>query len=728
MIQYVCQNNFNGGIISDDLSDRTNIERYSISVKDSTNFKLTSSGILKKRSGSRYVTNAKAKPDENVIFASFSYSENENYIIELGPHYMRFFKNHAPILNNDGTPYEISTPFSNNCLPNLKYLFHKKKIYFVMCVDFPQILERFSDTNWVLKRQELDGPYSHQITSSPPRGISVKWSSVAGADGDGYQGEINEITSTVPIFDPSDIGRSMQFYSGSLTSETEAINDHYYHSGIITEFIDSQNVFIKWMRPAVTDENTWSSNINSTAFHMSIFGFEREENELIDSRFLPIGFPHAIGSHEGRLIYGNTHEKFTERWGSNLKHSDTVEKIPKFDCFYKVIDGFLSPDDYSYSYNLFGHSLERITWFVEENALLIGTTKDEWTIGSAYKRDPVTPNSSGIINKNTAFGSNYIQAVHYDNKIIFVSRKGNQLLSTKFAANADKYVTESLTMFSNEILKSGITSISGIKDIENYFYCTLKNGNIGILLENEKENIRGWSLYDTDGEFRYIKALPSFSSEQDEEIWVVCKRNNENGDFLTIEVFEKELDDITDDNRLLYPFSDSYYQYSGNLKSKFEGLDRFNGKEVSIVADGKVKPNQVVKKGIVEINEPVNNVIIGLPYNAKVKTLNISVANKESAYSATQSSTGLDRRITEAYIMFKNTLNGFIGTNESMMNIIPFRSTYDDTLNMLPLFTGLVNIELDDIDDENSKVIIESRTPTPMYIKSIGAKVDVNWN
>ena len=77
MEYYVFQNNFNGGILSDDLTDRTETVVYPISLKDCTNFMLTTSGILEKRRGSIYINNAKASPEDNVILVSYSFSEEQ---------------------------------------------------------------------------------------------------------------------------------------------------------------------------------------------------------------------------------------------------------------------------------------------------------------------------------------------------------------------------------------------------------------------------------------------------------------------------------------------------------------------------------------------------------------------------------------------------------------------------------------------------------------------------
>ena len=100
------------------------------------------------------------------VLVPFKVNKLINYIVEFGDNIIRFYKDRKLVVDNNGDPYEIGSPYSIddlfdsegklkiNCVQSVDvlYICHK---------DFPiQVLKRYSSANWVLEDFTLvQGPF-----------------------------------------------------------------------------------------------------------------------------------------------------------------------------------------------------------------------------------------------------------------------------------------------------------------------------------------------------------------------------------------------------------------------------------------------------------------------------------------------------------------------------------------------------------------------------------------
>src|SRR4030067_961171 len=101
--------NFSRGEWSPKLEGRIDLEGYKDSAKEITNWIVTISGGLITRGGWHFVAEIKDSTKEARLIP-FQYSELQNYIIEMGDLYMRFFMNEGQIVSG-GSPYEIPSVY-----------------------------------------------------------------------------------------------------------------------------------------------------------------------------------------------------------------------------------------------------------------------------------------------------------------------------------------------------------------------------------------------------------------------------------------------------------------------------------------------------------------------------------------------------------------------------------------------------------------------------------------
>lgn len=198
------QPSFSGGEFGPKAWGRTNSERYKTALEVGLNYIATTSGPLLRRPGLKYVGANVKDPSKPPAFIEFKFSQTQNYILEFGDQYVRFFTRegqittsttHFRVSGNYGTVnvqfassnfygnrfsglpnpneivytssiisassiLEIGSPYVYPDVFDLKVEQREDTLYIVHS-SYPQYkLQRFSNQRWDLKViNHLDGPY-----------------------------------------------------------------------------------------------------------------------------------------------------------------------------------------------------------------------------------------------------------------------------------------------------------------------------------------------------------------------------------------------------------------------------------------------------------------------------------------------------------------------------------------------------------------------------------------
>ena len=94
----VLKNNFSAGELSETCWYRPELKKYTDGLALCENFLPSIMGGIDARQGTYFKAEAKYSGDREVIFSSFVYSSTDNYVLEIGYKYIRFFRNKEPVL------------------------------------------------------------------------------------------------------------------------------------------------------------------------------------------------------------------------------------------------------------------------------------------------------------------------------------------------------------------------------------------------------------------------------------------------------------------------------------------------------------------------------------------------------------------------------------------------------------------------------------------------------
>lgn len=154
----IIQTNFTAGELSPRLRGRIDLNKYHNGLAELKNGIVLTHGPVRKRNGSRFVNEVKIG-QHPVRLLTFEFSDGQNYVLEFGHFYVRFYMNGGLIMRN-GIPYEIATPYAGVELEELKYA-QSADMIFLFHPDHPiQALQRYAHDYWLLEPFEVkNGPW-----------------------------------------------------------------------------------------------------------------------------------------------------------------------------------------------------------------------------------------------------------------------------------------------------------------------------------------------------------------------------------------------------------------------------------------------------------------------------------------------------------------------------------------------------------------------------------------
>lgn len=193
---------FNTGLISPEAEARADIQQYGYACRQLTNMTPHVVGGVSRRGGSVYVHGARQNNGESqpTMLVPFVVTKTISYMLELSDYHLRVYHNHELVTNEDGSIYELETPYSVGDLfdeegsSRLSYLQVNDVMYFCHEKYPVQKLSRFGETDWRFEGLVLDdGPFAREntneskvLTASGETGIvtvSAKMSSSAKREG-----------------------------------------------------------------------------------------------------------------------------------------------------------------------------------------------------------------------------------------------------------------------------------------------------------------------------------------------------------------------------------------------------------------------------------------------------------------------------------------------------------------------------------------------------------------
>ncbi len=162
----VLQNSFLGGVVSPSMLGRVDLSDYQQGAYELKNFVINPQGSITSRGGFRYVAPLK-EADKPARLISFRFSSEQTLVLVFGDKWMRIVTEGKQLLDSNGQPYEIATPYSYEDVFNLDYTQNADIITLTNPNHPPRELRRYGATDWRL----VDCTFAPSI--QPPSSVTA---------------------------------------------------------------------------------------------------------------------------------------------------------------------------------------------------------------------------------------------------------------------------------------------------------------------------------------------------------------------------------------------------------------------------------------------------------------------------------------------------------------------------------------------------------------------------
>ena len=631
--------NFTGGEFSPRLDGRNDLAKYSSACKTLENFVIYPHGSAARRSGTQFVAEVKDSTKKTRLIP-FEFSTTQTYMLEFGDQYIRFYRNNGQILSG-GVAYEISTPYLEAELFELKYAQSADVMYICHPNHAVRKLSRTGHTSWTLTEVDFtNGPYlDDNITTTTfttsshtvGTGRTLTASSTTG---------INNDTG----FQTTDVGRLVRFRDGygkitARTSTTVVTIE-------ILEDMGSTSASADWSLGAFSDTT---------------------------------GHPTCVTFFEQRLVFAGT-----------VDQPQTVffSKSGDYENMDENRGGTVADDD-AIIYTIASNQVNAIRFMTATRTLIIGTAGGEFTVSGGGTDIAITPTNI-LIKKQSNHGAANLDAVAAGNATLFVQRAKRKLRELAYNFDVDGYLAPDMTILAEHISEGGITQMAYQQEPNSILWLVRGDGQLIGFTYQRDQQVTAWHRHIFGGSFgsgnavcESVAVIPTDDSEY--QVWVIIKRTIDGSTVRYVEYMNNFDFDETDDTS--FNFLDSQLAYDGSATTTISGLDHLEGQTVSVLADGATHPDKTVSSGSITLDRSSEKVKVGLAYTSLLQTMRLDVGSQDGTAQ------GRTKRIFDVTIRMYESVGVEVGPDLNNMERIPFRSSANPMNQGIAVFTGDKEVE-----------------------------------
>jgi hypothetical protein len=360
--------------------------------------------------------------------------------------------------------------------------------------------------------------------------------------------------------------------------------------------------------------------------------------------FFSGNYPRTVALHEQRIFWSGTSREPVTLWGSEI---DNFEN-------FKI--GANASD--SVKITLAASEGNRINWlYSQQNSLLVGTSGDEWTVSAADSASTLSATNLEA-KRQSAYGGKYLRAVIVNDVLLFVQRNGRKLRELVYELNKDGWVAPDLTLLAEHITNGEIMELAYQQQPDAVLWCVRGDGTlIGMTYERDQKVV-GWHRHTIADNAEVESVATIYGNGTEDEVWMVVKRTVSGQDYRTIERFpllwRKYLDDQTANS---WRYLDGWSAFaSGAAGRSISGLDRFNGKTVTVMQEGQAPITRTVASGAITVPAAAAG-YVGLPYTSTLTPMKLDMDLEDG------SSQGRKKRIHKIIARLYKSRGGEVRTN-----------------------------------------------------------------
>lgn len=411
-------------------------------------------------------------------------------------------------------------------------------------------------------------------------------------------------------------------------------------------------------------------------------------------------YPGAVSYFEQRRWFGGTQNRPNNLWATRPgTEADMSFSLP-------------SQSDDRIAVRVAAREANRILHIVPLAQLMLMTGAAEWRV-SPLNSDAITPESMSV-RPQSYVGASNVQPLVVGSSMIYGAGRGGHLRELGYNYEAGGYISGDVCLRAPHLFDNlTIVDLAYSKAPSPVVWAVSSSGKMIAMSYVPEQQVGGFSTIETKGSIESACVV----AEGDEDIVYVEVLRTVSGQ--TVRFIERMTErQYTDLKECVYV--DCAGTYRGEAKTEITGLTWLEGETVSILADGAVEPQQIVKDGKITLTYPAEIVHVGLPFTADMKTLPAAMALQDGSYGS-----GHKKNVREVFFRVVNSSGTQAGPSFDKLSEYPSRST-EFAGNVPDPITDEIGFQIQPQWSQSGQVCVRQKYPLPLRIVSMTTVLELS--
>lgn len=425
------------------------------------------------------------------------------------------------------------------------------------------------------------------------------------------------------------------------------------------------------------------------------------------------GYPTSVTFFEGRCIYGGMTKVPTQVISTYDYNAYLPRELKVWFSYVEDYENFEAGVKDADSFELVITTTNDIRWLESLESLVLGTSGDEWRIGSNRMEQPISPTNFSARQQST-YGSRDIQAIRVNDTVLFIDFVGRKVRELTY--NGDKYVAPDLTALAEHITWTGITNIALQRNPDSILWCVLEDGSLVTMTYERDQKVVAWAKYPIDGLVQSVTVIPG---EYEDNVFITIRRTINGANVIYIEKFAPRVFGTLIEDAFFVDCGATFE--AGTATTTVTGLGHLIGETVAVLGDGVVQATKVVNgSGNITLATAAKKVQAGLAYTSKLTPL---MPYTHDQFGISQ---GRKIRVPEMSISYVNTMDAQYGAETSVLFDTNWTNPeWTNTSAITGLFTGTVIVSVDGGFSADNSLVISSASPLPVVVRAIIPRIEI---
>lgn len=691
-------NNFTAGELSPAVCARVDLAKYASGCKNITNGVIHSHGGISMRPGTEYIDSV---PGDGILIP-FVYSVSDSYVLLFyddnpsNPNRhtakMRVYVNGALVTRTSGgqqVPYVLATPFYTDQLDEIRFAQSADVIFFVHKDHPPKKLVRTNPTSWAFSN------LSFSPSISAPTGLTATPS--------GFDSAASTAVDTTTRYKVAAVS----------ANESESLPSYSVSASTKSTWPQGARVKLEWDRnnSAIRYEvyknsrGYWawigSSDGNDIEQGVKFIDDNIEGDSSIGPRnyknpFSASGkYPGVVGIYQQRLVFGRSNSEPQTVWCTEVGDFNSMavsEPLQSDNAITATVDS---------------KQMNEIRHFIPLRDMLMLTSGAEFKMGGGG--EALSPTSIRF-DIQSYWGASNVPPIVCGTSIVLVENSGKVVRDLHYSLSEDGYTGDDVSILAEHLLNSPVRDWAYQQSPWSTIWICLESGKLLSFTYMREQEVWAWTKHESqDAQFRSVSCIREGSSDN---VYYLVKR----GTSYFVEMQKKRDYGTAIEDSF---FVDCGLKYEGSPASTITGLTHLAGKTVCGLSDGSVVKNLTVSaEGTVTLPAPASKVILGLPYQMTVETLDPDIKSENGTMY------GEKKSVVSLTFQLRESRGLKAGPDMEHLTTVKFPppAEYNDPP---PLYTGAIHVSVNGLNRSEIPVVFIQDDPLPCTVLAVVTEISV---